>query len=442
MKRLFIIAILAVFGLTSISAQEDISPKKAFRQAKRNLSAHELDNEKVDELKEAVDLITIAARDEEMGKDAEVWVEMGNIYSAFLELDYKNSLMDENYQNQYLQEANKAYMAYKKAFELAEKSRNQGDALEGMAGLVQSMSNSGITVLQSGDAMGAYNIFKNVLDIDALLVENGMDSPLQGDEAKNNQLFLAGYAALTAEQFELAKPYYMELKENDYDDPSLYEGLYKIKAQEDQQEAMDILEEGRAKYPDDLSLLYAEINHALQNNEIGSLETKLKEAINKDPKNVSLYSTTGSVYDRLFQETMDSEPEKASKYFDSAKVYFEKGLELDPDNVDAIYSIGALYYNKAAQGTQELQKLADDLSSDGMKKYDSTKAEVDKIFDQALPYFQKAERVNPSDRNTLIALKEIYARKNQMDVSDIFDKRLKTIESGGKVEESYFENKQ
>ena len=77
-----------------------------------------------------------------------------------------------------------------------------------------------------------------------------------------------------------------------------------------------------------------------------------------------------------------------------------------------------------------------------MKKYDAKKLEVDQIFDKALPYFQKAERVNPSDRNTLIALKEIYARKNKMDIADEFTRRLETVESGGTVNSSYFEQNQ
>lgn len=440
MRKVIIIALLAIFGTATLSAQDN--PKRTFRQAKRSLSAFELDNSKVDELNQAVELIMYTAKDEKMKTDPEVWNVMGDIYSAYLELDYKNSLMDENYRPQYLQEANKAYMAYKKGYEVAEKSRDQDDALAGMAGLIQSMSNSGITVLQAGDQMGAYNIFRNVLDIHELLQEHEKDSPLNDPEAMNNQLFLAGYAALLAEQYELAKPYYEQLKANDYDDPSLYEGLFKIKSQEDPEGAEAILSEGREKYPDDLSLLYAEINAALKNNEIASLESKLKEAINKDPNNVSLYTTTGSVYDRLFQEMMDADTVKANMYFDSAKVYFEKALELNPDNVDAIYSIGALYYNKAAQGTQELQALADDLTAAGMKKYDAKKLEVDQIFDKALPYFQKAERVNPSDRNTLIALKEIYARKNKMDIADEFTRRLETVESGGTVNSSYFEQNQ
>lgn len=439
MRKVIIFALLALFGTMTLNAQ-DVNPKKAYRQAKRSLSSFELDNEKVDKLNEAVDLIMAAAQDEDMKSDASMWNTMGSIYNAYLVLDYKNGLMDENYKPQYLQEANKAYMAFKEGYKVADKSRDKDDALAGMRGLIQSLSNSGITVLQAEDPMGAYNIFRNVLDIHELLKENEKDSPLNDEEAMNNQLFLAGYAALLAEQYELAKPYYMELKEKNYDDPSLYEGLFKMKAQEDPDAAAEILEEGREKYPDDLTLLYAEINTALQNNEIKSLESKLKEAISKDPENVSLYTTTGSVYDRLFQEMIDVDSAQAKTYFDSAKVYFEHALEINPDNVDAIYSIGALYYNQAAQGTQELEAMADDLTSEGMKKYDAKKAEVDKIFDEALPYFQKAERVKPSDRNTLIALKEIYARRNKMDVSDVFSKRLEKLEAGGTVESSYFEN--
>src|SRR5690625_7643592 len=111
--------------------------------------------------------------------------------------------------------------------------------------------------------MGAYNIFRNVMDIHESLLEHEKDSPLKDIEAYNNQLFLIVYAALLGEQYELAKPYYQERQENNYDDPSLYEGLFQIQMQEDPDAASAILQEGREKYPDDLTLLYAEINMAL-----------------------------------------------------------------------------------------------------------------------------------------------------------------------------------
>src|SRR5690625_6365252 len=101
--------------------------------------------------------------------------------------------------------------------------------------------------------------------------------------------------------------------------------------QEDPDAASAILQEGREKYPDDLTLLYAEINMALQNNEIGSLEEQLKEAIQKDPENVSLYATTGSVCDRFYQDVSVEDPEQAEVYVGSAEVYFEGVLVVDTD---------------------------------------------------------------------------------------------------------------
>src|SRR5690606_41079731 len=80
MRKVLIIALLALFGTASLSAQ-DMSPKKAFRQAKRNLSSFELDNSKVDELNGAVDMIMAVAKDEEFKNDPEVWNTMGQIRS-------------------------------------------------------------------------------------------------------------------------------------------------------------------------------------------------------------------------------------------------------------------------------------------------------------------------------------------------------------------------
>jgi hypothetical protein len=59
-------------------------------------------------------------------------------------------------------------------------------------------------------------------------------------------------------------------------------------------------------------------------------------------------------------------------------------------------------------------------------------------FDKALPYFKKAESINSNDQNTLIALKEIFAKKNDMKMSGEFKSRLETVQGGGKNAKSYF----
>ena len=73
-----------------------------------------------------------------------------------------------------------------------------------------------------------------------------------------------------------------------------------------------------------------------------------------------------------------------------------------------------------------------------MVKWWPIKNEINTLFDQALPYFQKAESLDANDMNTLIALNEIYARKEDETLSPEFKKRLDTVKAGGKNAKSYF----
>ncbi|MCB0585832.1 MAG: hypothetical protein KDD06_10980, partial [Phaeodactylibacter sp.] len=271
------------------------------------------------------------------------------------------------------------------------------------------------------------------------LKKEGEKSSLDAEDDYNNQLYITGLAALNGGQPEAAAEYFRKLYEMKYDKAAIYEALYKIEADKDIEAAYKYLEEGRKLFPDDVSLLFAEINHFLRINKLDELIGKLEMAIQKEPDNVSLYSTLGNVYDNLQQREMkDGNEEKAQEYFDKALKYYNQAVEKDPEYSDAVYSIGALYYNRAASMTQELNKYADDYSKEGLKKYEDLKDKIFKEFDKALPYFQKAEALNPSDMNTLIALKEIYARKDDLEMSNEFKERLEKVQNGEAIEASYF----
>ena len=62
-----------------------------------------------------------------------------------------------------------------------------------------------------------------------------------------------------------------------------------------------------------------------------------------------------------------------------------------------------------------------------LKKYNAIKAEMDGYFKEALPYFLKAEELDPKDQNTMIALKEIYAREGQLDKSAEYKAKLEAL---------------
>jgi tetratricopeptide (TPR) repeat protein len=286
-------------------------------------------------------------------------------------------------------------------------------------------------------------------------MENKEESMLESDETVNEQLYISGLAALNANELEAAASLFQRLKAAGSDKPAIYEALYKVEAadaldpnstlsREEKnailEKAYANLEEGRNRYPDDISILFAEINHFLQINKLDVLITKLEAALEKEPDNITLYTTMGNVYDNLYQrEASEGTAEKANEYFKNSLDYYNQALAKDPSFTDATYSIGALYFNRAAKLTEGLATLEDDYSKEGQRKYEELQTRIAAEFSSALPYFIEVEKDKPMDLNTLIALKEIYARTNDLALSNEFKTRLEAVQAGETLE-SYFKN--
>jgi tetratricopeptide (TPR) repeat protein len=331
-----------------------------------------------------------------------------------------------------------AYEALVNSSKLASKKYEKKDVEKTMLELAPMLSTLGSNLYQSENFAGSFKAFNAILELKKILNSMGNMKILEKPEDYQDQLYTTGVVALQAEMVEEAGNMFHELYSAGYDKPAVYEALYKVYKESDPDKAIKYLEEGRTKHPDELSLLYTEINHYLLSDQLDALTGKLETAIEKDPENKSLYSTLGNIYDQIYQKSEGKDPEAAQMNFDKAMSYYEQAMAKDPNFLDAVYSIGALYYNKAAALTNELKELESDYSKEGIKKYEAKKSEVYSYFDKALPYFQKSESIDPNDMNTLIALKEIFARKDDFEMSNIFKERLDTVEQGGKVDSSYF----
>lgn len=458
MKKLMfsLLAVMVVFASTQ--AQED--PARALKKAGTSFKTYQLDPAaNTAKLQEAVDMINIATAADVTAGLGDTWQTCGDIYNEIANKvvsvrQFGVGSLDD------LPKADNpaltAYKAYEKALSLADKKFQTKDALKGIRAVQNNLNNMGIYTYEEGNFANAYENFNGVLKAHDLLKAGGEVSMLETDEAINDQLYITGLAALNAEKIDMATPLFMRLKENGADKPAIYEALYKIEAADalapdsDLTEAQKVasfekayanLEAGRSQFPDDVSLLFAEINHFLRVNKLDQLIEKLKSAIAKEPENISLYTTMGNVYDNLYQrEAKEGTEEKAQEYFNESLSYYSKALEKDPNFTDATYSIGALYFNKAANMTQELQKLADDFSKAGQAKYEALQAKVKGEFETALPYFIEVEKKNPNDANTLIALKEIYARKSDYTMSNEFKSRMEKLQAGETLESYFLKN--
>ncbi|MCB0688093.1 MAG: hypothetical protein KDC53_16260 [Saprospiraceae bacterium] len=441
MRKLIFMFFTVVLAVGVISAQDDLSGltgKKAIKKANRAFNTFKLNQTNGgDDLKEARRVIDYVVKQDDTKEDPKTWVLMGDIYNGFSSFNQAQKVLNPDWENIEPNGGMVAFQAYKKALELEAGNKN---ALDGLSQIIGSISTAGLDAYEAGDYMGAFNSFRSILDIHDLLKENGAASPLDAEEEYDNQLYITGLAAMSAGQNATAKPFIQKLYDKQYDKPAVYDAMYKLTIDDDVDAAEDVLTKGREKYPDDLGLLFSEINHYLKLEKIEILEEKLKFAIEKEPENPSLYSTLGNVYDKLYQTNYkEGKTEEADKYFNLSKKYYEDAIKIKPDYTDAIYSVGALYYNKAAIVTEEMNALASDYSKEGTEKYNMKKAEVESLFSEALPYFKKVEKLDPNDRNTLIALKEIFARNNDFDTSNEFKMRLEKVESGETIEKSYFQ---
>jgi len=415
MKKL-LIALMSIFLLGgTISAQD--SPKKMLKKASKNLSKYyQNPAENEAKLTEALELVKAAFESDEAKANPDAWNTKGKIYNELANAEVKASLLNPEYLIKYPDAAQTAYQSFTKGLELGTKKGHKKDALKGLEETIGHLINSAITTYNVKDYASAFNGYKNTLELHDLLKANDAKSPIVDDAQRQEYMFYGAVAGYYGDMKTEATPLFIELADAGYDHALIYEALFSIKSEARPEEALKYLEMGRTKYPDDTGLLFAEINYYLKAGQLEILTDKLKIAIEKEPNNVTVRNTLGNVYDQLYQsEDKAGNTAKSIEYFDLAYDYYNQALAIDDKNFDATYSLGALYYNKAASYTDKINELSNDFSAAGTKKYDAMKAEMDSQFAKARPYFISAEQLNPADGNPLIALKEIYARANEFE---------------------------
>lgn len=439
MKKSLVLLLNFLFLAAFAQAQEEGA--KLAKQAGKALTSYNIDpTNNAAKLDEAKAKINQALQMSDAQALSSAWITKGDIFNTFLQRDMVKKQFDPNAQLTGDNDALEAFTGYKKGYELTTKKYEKNDAIKGITEVQGHLINIGVTKYEAGEYEKAFFSFQAALESHDVLKANGQKSLLDEKEQYDNQVYITGLAAQLAKRPADAIAYYETLYKAGTDKPAIYEGLYNIKSEQGDEAGADkILDEGRKKFPDDPGLLFAEINNYLKKGKLEDLISRLKQAIAQEPNNVQLYVTLGNVYDNLYQRELQAKNDtKADEYFNLAKQQYADAQVKDPKNVDAVYSLGALYYNKAAFRTQELNALPEDFSSAGIKKYETLKNEVMALFDQSLPYFQKAESMNPNDMNTLIALSEIYARKDEAELAGEFKKRMEVVRGGGKNDKAYF----
>ncbi len=424
MKKILFVLLSISLGV-ALQAQD---PVKDMKKAARSLGSYNLDQVNMaSKLQEAIDLANSSIEDAVVKTDPIAWQTYGEVFLAATNKDVISNVTNPNAPIEEPSAPAKAYKGFMMAAQLADKTYQTKDAMKALSDGLQNIYYMGSALYQSGKYADAYRAFKATYDGYDLLKKNNEATTF--DPAEHNKaLYYAGLCAQEAGMKEEAKAVFKQLiKENLVEDPGVYSSLIELTKEEDPAEAERLLAEARTKFPDDTGLLYAEINHYLAKGELTSLISKLEKALELEPDNVSVYVTLGQVYDKLFQDSIAKNPTGADEYFTKAMSYYQQAITKDAKSFDAVYSIGALWYNKAAAYSVELNALTSDYTPAGNKKYEDKKAQMDDAFAKAMPFFLQAEQLQPDDVNTLIALKEIYARQEKYDKVEEYKQKLEKL---------------
>lgn len=369
MKKITLLVVL-MFSIVLITNAQN---------GKRNSAKVNLDAGKIEKAKELIDQAIVH---EKTMDDAKTWLIYGEVYTQIgssTEADV--AALDKD-------ALAKAMEGFKKAASLDEKNTLYLEMSTNVLKLANSLYTKGIASFEAEDFSQAINWFDKASEANATI-----------DVVDTMTIYATALSASNGNIDDVAKAKYSQLVEMDYNNAAIYSELANIyKKEGDFEKAEEVLSLGRAKYPDNNGILIAEINILLGQGRFDEVITKLKQSIELEPDNASLYLALGDSY-------------KEVKNNEEAINYYLQALEINPDYFLALYNLGVVYYSRAF----DLNMEANDLPFDATAKYKTVMAEANDYFLKGLPYFERAYAIDSEDPDVLKALRQIYTSTQQLD---------------------------
>ena len=293
----------------------------------------------------------------------------------------------------------KAIEAYNKAYEMDPKTADKvKEGLKQISDFCSQVGNTGIDTGNYADAADAY----------ALAFE-AQSSPAHGNP-EPALLYYAGYlrtvdGAANPASYVIGADYLnkaLDLGYNDEEGNIYYYLFHCYYGQKDADKAnvlkaKDALVAGIKKFPknerilDGLVQLYTNPEDSV--GDPADLVALIDAAIESNPENVDLWFGRGRIFFAL-------------KQYDESIASFRKVVELKPDLFEGNYYLGVFYTIKA----DEMNKVMNEKQYSSQTAYDADLKEVNAVYMEAVPWFEKAYEMKKGDVNTLDFLKSICFR--------------------------------
>ncbi len=388
MKRFALLLFIAASA--TVYAQKPVKPN--LNKALSSLTAGKLDEAKAN--------IDAAITNEKMMNDGKTWYYRGLIYAAI------DTTSNEAFKNLDPNAFDVAIEAFKKADQL---SKGKGYFTTDASGYpvtkeqqvgqwANQVLNKGADAYQNEEYEVALTNFEKVSKI------------LEKDTLGH---LYAGFAANSSENLDKALENFAAYYENGGTNTDPYKLMNNILIQKgDKEKALELVREAKKKFPTNPDFPKLEIAHLIDLNRIDEAKSGLEKALETESDNKILHFYLGYANQSL-------------NNLEDAKKNYENALKIDPQYFEAQFYLARLMYNDAATIKKQMANLGIS-AEDKKKRFELDKVLVEKLK-VALPYWEKAEKLNPNDQDTLDVLYSIYGDLDMPDQVKRIEKKYKEL---------------
>ena len=265
----------------------------------------------------------------------------------------------------------------------------------------QALIVTGYSAYENKDYTRAYAMFMRHLGIPDMAMmqsDEKIAAELVKDSTYYTYVYYAGRFAYEAEQFDTAVQTLQIMNSEAATKTALRhdviyanEFIYQIYIeQQDTVNAVATLQQCIERFPEEAWFVQNLINLYINSGQEDKAVEYLDMAIQREPNVGQYYNSKASILARI-------------ERFDEAFSTFDKALALEPDNALFLESYGYAYVDLG-------NKLNDDAAYLDAKAYAKAKKEIDAAFEKALPYFEKAYKLEPENDSYKRSLRQLYYR--------------------------------
>ncbi len=275
-----------------------------------------------------------------------------------------------------------SYKAYLKTLELDKEKKFNKDTYLALSSIASQFNYEGAALFNQKQYEKALTFFEYGININKMPAINKIDTILY---------YNAALASDKAGDFKKSISYYEQLKQYKFDGSNIYLELGKMYIEHEMgDKAVETFKQGISLFPDEAIKFYSElINYYLKIENKTEALNYINQALKLDNQNAVLYFIKGSLVE---QDGKEAEAEEL----------YKKSLSIQPTYPDALYNLGAMYYNRATG-----------LIKKAMNKTEQNQAF--EIYKTAQPYLETYNNNYPHEELVLKMLKTIYTLTNQSD---------------------------